>query len=183
MSIRQKLNRLSPTQRRLLVMTMTAMMTALYFVLDRLLSFYPVPSIKIGFNFLPVAAAAVWLGPIPAAIVGGLGDLLGSLLMPAGAPIPMLTVTAAAEGLVLGLLLYEKAGKVRPWRSRWVRLAIGLLIAALLHVVVTTWALAVMFSPDAVLPWMVAKMPMRALKEGIMLVIQPFVYALLMKMA
>ena len=183
MSIRQKLSRLRPTQHRLLIMTLTAMMTALYFILDRFLSFYPVSSIKIGFNFLPVAAAAVWLGPIPAAIVGGLGDLLGSLLIPAGAPIPMLTVTAAAEGLVLGLLLYEKVGCERSWRSRWVRLAIGLLIAALLHVVVNTWSLAVVFSPDAVLPWMVAKIPMRALKEGIMLVIQPFVYALLMKLA
>lgn len=49
-------------------------LTALEIVLNRFLSINAW-NIKIGFNFVPIAVAAILFGPIPAGIVGALGGL------------------------------------------------------------------------------------------------------------
>ena len=184
MEIRKKLDNLRPASRRLVWLTLTAMLIAIYFVLDRLLVFYPVPSVKVTLAFLPVLAAAIWLGPVSAALVGGLGDLLGSLLMPAGTPIPLLTVSAALEGLALGFLLYERAGVTRSRVNRWVRLLSGLVgVALVLHLAFNTFALALLFSPDAVGAFMLGALPLRAAKEAGLLAVALPVGAVLMKTA
>ena len=184
MDIRNKLDNLRPASRRLVWLTLTAMLIAVYFLLDRLLVIYPVPSVKVTFAFLPVLVAAVWLGPVSAALVGGLGDLLGSLLMPAGAPLPLLTVSAALEGLVLGLLLYERRGVHRGRKARWLRLLGGLFgVAIVLHLTLNTFALAILFSPDAVGAFMIGALPLRAAKEAGLLVAEIPIGAALMKTA
>ncbi|MBP5618795.1 MAG: folate family ECF transporter S component [Clostridia bacterium] len=184
MDLRRKLDGMRPWKRRLVWMTLTAMLTAAYFVLDRFLVLYPVPSVKVTFAFLTVLAAAVWLGPVSAMLVGGLGDLLGSLLVAVGAPLPLLTVSAALEGLALGFLLYEKRGVRRRWPERWIRLVGALLaVALLLHLALNTYALARLFSPDAVLPYMIAALPLRAIKEACLLAVAIPAGAALMKTA
>lgn len=188
MDLRKKLDGLTPARRRLVWATLTAMLTAVYFVCDRLLVFYPVPSVKVTFAFLAILAAAIWLGPVSAALVGGLGDLLGSLLMPAGAPMPLLTVSAALEGLVLGLLLYEKRGRCRRWPERWIRLVGGLLAVALvLHLALNTFAIALLFylseSHTPLFPYMIAALPLRAVKEAVLLAVAIPAGAALMKAA
>ena len=48
-------------------------------------------NMKIGFAFIPVAAAAILLGPVEAAVCGGLADFLGATLFPIGTYFPGFT--------------------------------------------------------------------------------------------
>lgn len=88
---------------------LSAMLIALNIVLERLLAF-TVGNQQIGFSFLPIAFAAVYLGPIYALGVSVIGDILGTVLLSTqGAFFPGFTVTAAITGLCTGLFLYKKA--------------------------------------------------------------------------
>ena len=87
-------------------------LTALEIVLNRFLSINAW-NIKIGFSFVPVAAAAMLFGPIPAGIVGALGDFLGAILFPIGPYFPGFTVTAFLTGVVFGLFLHRKQTLLR----------------------------------------------------------------------
>lgn len=57
--------------------------------------------LKIGFSFLPVAVAAMRLGPLEAAVVAAVSDFVGAVLFPIGAYFPGFTLTAflSAEAL------------------------------------------------------------------------------------
>ena len=70
-------------------------------------------NMKIGFAFIPVAAAAILLGPVEAAICGGLADFLGATLFPIGAYFPGFTATAALTGLVFGLFFHKEQTPAR----------------------------------------------------------------------
>lgn len=65
------------------------------------------PDIKIGFNFLPIAIAAMLFGPVAGAVVGGLGDLLSFFLMPMGSYFPGWTINGILVGIIYGLFLYK----------------------------------------------------------------------------
>ena len=92
------------TTRKLAVM---GMLIALEIVLSRFLSI-PTPITKIGFAFVPVAAAALLLGPLEAGIVGATADFLGAILFPIGPYFPGFTLTAFLMGLCYGLFLHRK---------------------------------------------------------------------------
>lgn len=90
-----------------------ALLIALEIVLNRFLS-VNTAGVKIGFAFVPVVVAAILFGPIPAAIVNGVADLLGAVLFPIGPYHPGFTVCAALAGAVYGLFLYRpEGGRVR----------------------------------------------------------------------
>lgn len=95
--------------KKLNVRTLVLMATliAMEVVLSRFLS-YAVWNMKIGFAFIPVVVAAIMLGPVKAAIVGGVADFVGAILFPIGAYFPGFTLTAMLMGLVYGLFLHEK---------------------------------------------------------------------------
>ena len=76
--------------------------------------------LKIGFSFLPVAVAAMRLGPLEAAVVAAVSDFVGAVLFPIGAYFPGFTLTAFLSGLVFGWLLHR-------------RRTAGVLAAVLLH--------------------------------------------------
>ncbi len=84
--------------------TVTAMLIACQVVLGNLLQI-PMLGKQYHFGFLPIALAGALMGPVPAMIVGGLGDLIGAHLFPAGAYFPGFTLTNALVGLVCGLIL------------------------------------------------------------------------------
>lgn len=84
-----------------------AFLTALDIILERFLSI-SVWNMRIGFAFLPIAIAGVLYGPVPAALVGAAGDILGMLLFPSGPYFPGFTLTAALTGAVFGIFLYNK---------------------------------------------------------------------------
>ena len=84
---------------------------ALYLVLNEVSKMISLPfgnNLRIGLTFLPVVCAAIFFGPIEAAIVGGLGDMLGAFLFPTGPFFPGFTLTAVLTGLVHGFFLKKK---------------------------------------------------------------------------
>lgn len=160
--------------------TFTAMMIALYFVLDRFLAVFPSNSVKLSFSFMAVAVSAIWLGPVEGMLTGGLGDLVSALLMPAGAPNPILTLTAALTGLLYGLACRRRYdAPVSKTRRMIAIVAVNLFVAVIINLGINTLALAWLYSPDAIVPYFIAKLPARAIKEAAMLPIRIGVFSLL----
>lgn len=90
-----------------------AILTALQVVLSRFLS-VQMWNMKYGFSFVPVMLAANLYGPLGAAAVYGIGDIIGSLVFPTGTYFPGFTLTAVVTGVVWGLLL---KGKIKPVKA------------------------------------------------------------------
>ncbi|MFR1480750.1 MAG: folate family ECF transporter S component [Hydrogeniiclostridium mannosilyticum] len=78
------------------------------------------------------SAAGILFGPVFAALVAGLGDFMGQLLV--GAYFPGYTVTAFLTGLVYGLFLHRRV--VTVWR---VACAVGIIAVVLNLFVNTIW--------------------------------------------
>ena len=95
------------TNSYLVKICIAAMLTAIGFVLDRLLTI-STPAVKINLAFLPAVFAAVLLGPIYGACVYALTDLIGAILLPFGPYHPGFTVCAALMGALYGVFLYKK---------------------------------------------------------------------------
>ena len=117
-----------------------ALLIAMEIILNRFLSINAW-NIKIGFSFVPVVIAAMMFGPIHAAIVGGVGDLLGALLFPIGAYFPGFTLTAVLMGIVWGLFLYKDQNIVK------IILSVGINQLILGLVVNTFWISVLYGSP------------------------------------
>lgn len=87
----------------------TGILIALFIILD----FF---SIKIGsfakvnFAFAALSVVGMLYGPVPAVLAAVAGDLLGCIIS-GQAPMPLLTLTAAAEGALYGICLYRQQGK------------------------------------------------------------------------
>lgn len=88
-------------------LVLMAVLIAANVVLSRFLSI-SAWNIKIGFAFVPVVIAAIYMGPLQAALVGALGDFVGATLFPIGAYFPGFTATAFLVGLTYGLFLHKK---------------------------------------------------------------------------
>lgn len=71
------------------------------------------PITRIGFAFVAEAIAAIVLGPLQAAAVGGIADFIGAIVFPSGPFFPGFTLTAVATGLIYGLFLHKKVTIVR----------------------------------------------------------------------
>ncbi len=90
-------------------LAMAGLMTALFIILD-MFSFKVGAFLKINVAFFALAVVGMFFGPVPATLAAIAGDLIGCLVS-GQAPFPLLTVTAALEGLVFGICLYKREGK------------------------------------------------------------------------
>lgn len=89
-------------------------------------------NMKIGFNFVPIAVAAILFGPIAGGTVAALGDFVGAILFPIGAYFPGFTLTAFLDGIILGAFLHRKQTVVRVLSAVAAnQLVLGLLINTL----------------------------------------------------
>jgi len=93
------------------VITMLAMMSALYVVLYMAKIPLAMES-RVSLTFLPVVAAGYLSGPVGACVVGIIGDIVGSLLFPQGAYFPGFTLSAAINGLILGGFFYKAKSNI-----------------------------------------------------------------------
>ena len=77
--------------------------------------------LKISINFLPIAIAATMFGPVGAALVGGLGDVLSFFINPAsgGSYFPGFTLNGILTGLILGLFLYKNNVNIKTVLISW----------------------------------------------------------------
>ena len=89
-----------------------ALLVALEVVFSRFLS-YNVWNSKVGFNFIPIALAAMLFGPLPAAITAAVADVIGAFLFPIAPFFPGYTLTAFLGGLTWGFFLYKKQSRLR----------------------------------------------------------------------
>lgn len=88
-------------------MVLMAVLIAMNIILSRFFSL-AVWNMKIGFAFVPVVLAAIYLGKWQAAIVAGIGDLLGAIMFPIAAYFPGFTLTAFFVGFVYGHFLHKQ---------------------------------------------------------------------------
>lgn len=103
------------------MLVITALLIALYVVLDRIVPSVKLPGAKIGFSFVAPFVAAMLYGPISAMLVYGIGDLVAALLFPFGTYHVGFTLVAAVMGIILGLFLHERPleafGIDRGWKK------------------------------------------------------------------
>ena len=130
--------------------TVTAMLIACQVVLGNLLQ-VPMLGKQYNFGFVPIALAGALMGPIPAAIVGGLGDLIGAHLFPAGAYFPGFTLTNVLVGLVCGFILHGQ--KPSWWR---VIAAVAISLAGLNLFLNSLW-LSMMYGSKTYWGWLVSR--------------------------
>lgn len=98
---------MSNTEKRILTIAVIGVLVAVNIVLSRFLSFR-IWSSTIGFAFITVAVAARVYGPFAAAMVAGLGDLIGAILFPIGPYFPGFTLTAVLTSLCTAFFVHKK---------------------------------------------------------------------------
>ena len=99
------MTKLSLTKSKKIILS--AMLLSILIVLSR---FFSIKSsfLVISFSFIPIMLAGIYLGPKYAAIIAGLGDLIGAILFPFGAYFPGFTISSVIIGFIYGMLLYKK---------------------------------------------------------------------------
>lgn len=141
-----------------------ALLTAMEVVLSRFLSI-PTTVTKISLAFIPVALAAMLLGPVSAAVVGALADLIGAILFPFGAYFPGYTLTAFLMGLCYGLFLSKRQSL---WRFLLAVAVHQLLLSMLLN---TLWISITNGAPYWPLVW--TRVPQTLLLTAVQLTVLP----------
>ena len=94
------------------ILTASAMLLAIAVILG----FFKIPVnqfMELRFAFLPIACTGMLFGPFVGGVVGALSDILGYLAKPTGPYFPGFTLSCALTGVIFGLLL--KGGK--PFKS------------------------------------------------------------------
>ncbi len=87
-------------------------------------------NVNVTFFFLPVAIGAMCLGPIPAAAIGGIADILGCLIMPTGPYFPGFTLNAVITGAVYGIFFFKQRPKL--WKIIVARLILMVVVDLIL---------------------------------------------------
>ena len=64
-------------------------------------------SVKLSGAFLPIAITGAMFGPIPAALVGALGDIISFIIAPTGMYFPGFTLNGLLTGLIYGIAFYK----------------------------------------------------------------------------
>ncbi|MFI3228579.1 MAG: folate family ECF transporter S component [Bacillota bacterium] len=60
--------------------------------------------VEVSFTYIPCFIAGIFMGPVAGLLVGLLGDLLGVIIYPHGAWIPLITLASALMGFIVGLI-------------------------------------------------------------------------------
>lgn len=102
---------------------LASILVALNIILERMLA-YSVWNQTISFSFVTIGFAAVYLGIPYAAIIAGLGDLIGSIILPFGPYFFGFTLTNLIAGAITGLFLYKNAS--------WIKIILSVLINKIL---------------------------------------------------
>lgn len=140
---------------------------------------------KIGFSFLPIAAAANLFGPIYAGAIYAASDIIGATLFPIGTYHPGFTVCAALMGIVYGLFLYVPDENERGLLIHWKKLRLfpnvavpALINSVLLGLVVNTWWVSMLYGSKTYLGWFLYRLPEYAVMIPMNLIFVPLVLEL-----
>ena len=119
------MTKLSLTKSKKIILS--AMLLSILIVLSR---FFSIKSsfLVISFSFIPIMLAGIYLGPKYAAIIAGLGDLIGAILFPFGAYFPGFTISSVIIGFIYGMFLYKKPEENRKDLKFMIQLIISSII-------------------------------------------------------
>ena len=131
------------------LLVLMALLVALQVVLGKIVQINLI-SKELNLGFLPVALAGALLGPVPAAVVGALGDLIGSLLFPTGAYFPGFTLTSALVGLAYGLALHGK-------KPSWVWVIVAAVSGAAINLLLNSLWLSMLYGSKTYWGWIAAR--------------------------
>ncbi len=129
-----------------------------------MVTIYITPELRLTLSFLAVALSCMMFGPVAGMIVAASGDIFSFLLHPAGPYFPGFTISEVIGALIMGLLFYECALKLR--NIIFARAIITLAVNCVLN---TIWLSMLYGSAYSVLFWP------RVAKNLIMLPIEIFV--------
>ena len=106
-----------------------AVLAALNVIAAEVLKFPVIPRVlELNFGFVPLAVAGMLFGPVPAMIVGAVGDIIGALIFSAGDFFFGYTLTAVMTGLFYGLFLHRPA----EGRAQLIRILLAQLLVSLI---------------------------------------------------
>lgn len=146
------------------------MFGAISVIIGMFLTIMPVDTIKITFTFLPNEFIYYLLGPTVGAIFGAVVDLLNFIVNPNGTFFLGITLCNMLTGVIFGLMLYKKPVSI-------IRIFIATLIRVIfVDLLLITYCLTVMYGYN-----FLALLPMRALKNLIMLPIETILLFALIK--
>ncbi len=123
----------------LLKLVICALLIALSMVIEALS--IDLPFGKVNFAFIPLAAIGMLFGPTVSIFAGGICDVLGFLVHPTGAFLPLYTLIGMFQGLIYGIVLYRRWGDIyseetkgRIFGMNLTQLGIRLIVARLIDV-------------------------------------------------
>lgn len=154
----------------LICIILLGMFAALSIVVGRFLTIMPVQTIKISFTFLPNEFVYYLFGPTVGAIFGGILDILNLIVTPTGSYFFGFTLSGILTGVLFGIILYKKPISLgRIFLATLIRIV-------LIDLLLNTYWLTVMYGYN-----FIALLPMRALKNLIMLPVETVLLFALIK--
>ncbi|MFW9830563.1 MAG: ECF transporter S component [Candidatus Thorarchaeota archaeon] len=132
----EKLSIFLPNMPKSLLLSFTALMTALITVLTSAFQIY-VPLTQGYFNFgeIGVYVTAILFGPIIGGVAGGIGSMLADLATGFVLYAPATLVIKGLEGFVVGYLSFAFRDRFAPKQLKYLGLGLGLGLAACLLVI------------------------------------------------
>lgn len=162
------------------MMVVTALLIAIYVVLDRIVPGVRLPAAKIGFSFVAPFIAAMLYGPIAAMLVYGVGDLIAALLFPFGTYHVGFTLVAAVMGIILGLFLHERPFEVFGIEKGWkkIRLFPNIIVPVLINrlvlgLLVNTLWVSQLYGSKTYWGWFVYRLTEYAILVPVQIIIAP----------
>ncbi len=137
---------------------------AVLVALNALLNAFSLPLfggiVEVSFTYIPCFIAGIFLGPIAGFIVGSMGDLLGMIINPHGAWIPLITLSCGMIGLITGLIF--KFSKLHPMANLIISIVIVFVVATL---GINTYALYVVYAQGSKTFWvyLIGRLPTQSL--------------------
>jgi riboflavin transporter len=117
-----------------------SLLIALDIVLTEVAKMLPFASIvRISLSFIPISAAAILFGPIPAGVAGALADIISFMLFPSGTYFPGFTASGFIAGALFALVLYKRRPSV--WRAIVASVLVTLIVDVTLN---TVWLVVLM---------------------------------------
>ena len=158
------------------VIAFSALLTAISVVMARLLSFAPIPEVRLSLDKFPLFLAGLFFGPMVGGMVSFAADFIGCLFSPYGFN-PIFSPAAIFYGVLGGLLRYFIAQKPNV-----LRLAVAYFLPVLLgSVLYQSFALAFTYSSATFLPAFIGYLGSRSIQFAITLVLEVTVIYILIQ--
>lgn len=133
---------MSKTQKQLKLICLSAMMAAIFVVLDYFSDAVSLPlgNFKISINGLPILIVAVFGGPLWGGITGFVGAFISQLRWGLEAVTALWILPEVARGVIMGLIFIALRRNLKPWI-----LGVGVVISSVAVTLLNTVALIAQF--------------------------------------